>query len=39
MLSHGAGILKHKSLAVHYCKSSADQGNAVAQLHHGFMLS
>jgi TPR repeat protein len=32
------GFCKNKSLAVHYYKLSADQGNAEAQFYYGFML-
>jgi TPR repeat protein len=39
MLSQGEDILMNKSLAVHYFKLSADQGNASAQCHYGFMLA
>jgi TPR repeat protein len=39
MLAQGEGILMNKSHAVHYFKSSADQGNAVAQFNYSIMLS
>jgi TPR repeat protein len=39
MLKKGEGISINESLAVHYYKSSADHGNAVAQRNYGIMLS